>query len=297
MKRLIKKAKYYASGKFANKLVEVFINPSAKEVRDLKDACEVHAANIGADAVRGIIADGIIYAWRGDILHAKVNGYLPDDKKIDINQFRFAYEDSYGWTIDIHGASWEDVSKTVKQNISKLNNIGNINATIHVFANQDTFLGNTTLEDIENNTPLIIPEYTPIKAEGLIIFKNPSQKEKLEILDSDCTGFDGTIIDSDIYIWNNSNILNDAEQYIGQFIDYSFSVLQSNANKIVFTNNMLDSWEPLVDLIIKNENKLSAIMNINSMSIIFDQSFIDKALNSTTLIELKNYRAEHPYDE
>lgn len=60
MKRLIKKAKWWSSGKIGSGVIEVFKNPTLKEV---------HQAGTMSNSIRGIIANnGDVYVWDGSAM-------------------------------------------------------------------------------------------------------------------------------------------------------------------------------------------------------------------------------------
>lgn len=288
MKRLIKKAKYYTTGETNELLLEVFIDPTSKEIKDVKVTSEL-------GSVRGVIVDGNTYIWRGDILHNDINKYLPRDKQIDINQFRFAYEDDYGWTIDTHGGSWQESIDLISKNLSKLNKIDDINEPFHIFNGPRNFLGITTIDEIENGTST---EKSTITIDELIIFKNPNQQEINKVTEFDESGLCGTVVNnSDICVWGIDEPDEDIEDYLGQSLEFKFLIYQNDPNSIVFINSYYGTWKSLTDLIIKNESKLATIIDIDNMILKFKQDFKDKVFDSTTLSELKEYKMESAYNQ
>jgi len=124
MKHLIKRAEIYDGFNLNDKYYEIFKNPVPKEIEDVKKQNTYQA-------VRGVIYnDGTIYTWSGNILHDEINNNL--DNKIDISQFRFAY-DNGRWIIDCHeDYSIPEAFDLLLKYENILSNFGDINQNFYI---------------------------------------------------------------------------------------------------------------------------------------------------------------------
>lgn len=125
MKRLIKKSKIYDGFKYKNKYYEVFKNPNLNEVREIK---KFDSDN----AIRGVILDNKdTYIWSANILH-DINKVVSN--KIDINQFRFAYEPGIGWIIDAHNSyDFDGITDLIIEYEDILYDIGDIDYDFNIY--------------------------------------------------------------------------------------------------------------------------------------------------------------------
>lgn len=70
-----------------NKYVEVFINPTSYEIKQVKKSDEYNS-------LRGLIYnDGTIFIWPSAVLHFEINKYLK--QKIDTTQLNFSIDNNY----------------------------------------------------------------------------------------------------------------------------------------------------------------------------------------------------------
>ena len=146
LKRLIK-ATIYEGFKDKNiGWVEVFKNPTQREIEDTKKGDP-------EGAIRGVILDnGDIYIWPGsNFLHDDINKYLTFP--INMNEFRFAYETEYIWEIEgNYKYSNEEIFKMILKHESILSQIGDINAEFLIWRTEThEKLGIMSIEEIKSS--------------------------------------------------------------------------------------------------------------------------------------------------
>lgn len=134
MKRLVKKSELFDAGNIYGKYVEVFINPTSKEIKD------TFKSDIN-NSIRGVIIGNDMYIWIGNITHDKINGYV--DKQFDVyGGLRFTYSNSE-WYFDTtvsNFTSVDNVKQIILNNENKLISIASLNSKIHVgYINQQVY--------------------------------------------------------------------------------------------------------------------------------------------------------------
>lgn len=126
IKDLRKKSELFDANIVNEEYIEIFKNPTYKEIEDIKKSNKYNS-------IRGIIdSSGDIYAWRGDILHHQINSKLKNTN-LNINEFRFASEKNY-WIIDLHGRwTFEEGKQLIRQYKDKLSEFGDISFDFNMF--------------------------------------------------------------------------------------------------------------------------------------------------------------------
>lgn len=116
--------------------VETYTDPTSREISYCKEN--------KYKAIRGVIVGNAECCWRGDILHHEIKG-------ADVNEFRFAYENSpmyTGWTFDAHQKyTTNDMYKLIIEYSDKLSKYGNLNDQMYICYMSD----NNDLEPINFN--------------------------------------------------------------------------------------------------------------------------------------------------
>lgn len=211
---LIKKSTIYDGFKIDDEYYEVFKNPSSNEIEAVKKA----DPNSG---IRGIIdPSGNVYIWPAEISHYNIDGYV----NIPVDYFRFVYEENgrTPWIFDLQGLGGEltidDAIEIIKNNISILQKIGDMNKKFSILANgKNEFLSSNNLNnELQSYTSKFSRK---IKSELFDafqrrndmtnnydyyeIFKNPSAKEIQSIKNDNNGAVRGVILDNgDMYIWS-----------------------------------------------------------------------------------------------
>lgn len=86
--------------------VEIFVNPSPKELIDLKKEYRL---------IRGGMYDGELYVWRGNILHDNAKDIMKDKIGIDISwDHRIIYDPSKPDSIEVYGDAILSDGDTIK---------------------------------------------------------------------------------------------------------------------------------------------------------------------------------------
>lgn len=131
--KLRKKSEFYDSFDYTNSYFEVFVNPTSREVQDVKKMSQY-------SAIRGVIYnDNTIIIWPGDILHNNINNFTNESININ-NVFRFAYETGKGWIIDGQDIfTLEEVIGLLDKYKEELKRFGNVNDTFTIFYTIDEF--------------------------------------------------------------------------------------------------------------------------------------------------------------
>lgn len=212
--KLIKKSTIYEGFKIDDEYYEVFKNPSSKEIEEVKKS-NPH------NSVRGVIdSSNNVYIWSAEIDHYAINGYV----NIPVDYFRFVYEENgrTPWIFDLQGLDGEltidNAIEIIKNNISILQQIGDINKKFSIIANgRNDYLNSNNLNDtLQSYASKVSRE---IKSELFDafqrrnditddmdyyeIFKNPSAKEIQSTKNENNGAIRGVILDNgDMYIWS-----------------------------------------------------------------------------------------------
>ena len=123
--RLIKSESHHGFN-YKDSYVEVFINPTLKEIQDtIKNDTE--------NGIRGLInKDGNKYIWPSEIGHYEIKKFI--NKDLDTSYFRFAYEPSEEWIFDQgrHGNEmyFKELQEIIKNNLDFLSQIGDLNTRV-----------------------------------------------------------------------------------------------------------------------------------------------------------------------
>ena len=129
-KRLIKSTLFDAQGSENTKdYMEIYMNPTQEEINIVKNADPFKS-------VRGIIDNGNIYIWTGDIIHDQLK-----NPKVNIsNSLHFAYEKNR-WKIDTCNLkiTFKEVYDILNNYKNQLSQIGNLSGKIFIGDTIDKF--------------------------------------------------------------------------------------------------------------------------------------------------------------
>ncbi|MFW6015135.1 MAG: hypothetical protein ACOCRK_01705 [bacterium] len=281
-KRLIKKSNYYDTFKYNGNAIEVFINPTSNEIRDVKNSNDFKS-------IRGVIyEDGTLIIWSGEVIHDEVKS----DIRVDGSVLRFAYESTFSdpWFVDANNSyDFDELIITLKKYKSVLSKIGDINQPFEF----DFMVGeiedasgiklsdyDNQGEKVANNTKKLIKKsefFTSFKKNNNYyeVFKNPTSDE-IQIIKNKCNNsLRGVIYNNDEYIIWPDDILHDR---INNFLkDENIDI--TSGLTFVYDGNlnawMFDSkgrWDPreLTNKIKQHESTLRKIGPLNGKISIYN---------------------------
>lgn len=265
MKRLIK-GEWFDSGSIDGVEIATYINPTSKEIAEIKNSNQ-HLA------VRGVIYDnGDIIAWNGNIVHISINSLINNNIDIE-NTFRFSVENEVMWIFDGNRMrTTDEAKKLIIKYADKLAEFGDIyNGMLFLCFHSDLETLTWRFDDSEilvakrlikkgewvDSIPFCnstlssddtLPDY-----EEIPIFKNPSNKEIAEVKNNSNNHYKslrGVIYpDGTVYIWDG-RVLHDL---IANTIDItnSFRFAIESDGVWIFDGNgerTVDETKQLIDI-------------------------------------------------
>lgn len=286
-----KKAKYYDSFKKDEKYYETFINPSLKEINDIKE-------NDQYGSIRGIIQDdGTLIIWPGSILHDEINRYTKKEINVFNGVLRFAFDSSVNvWIFDCYNFfDIFEISKKIKENQSILSKIGNINGTLSLFfiKNENEDVKKLSIKDINK---IVEKDFNNVANKRLIkkseffdyykdtednqtyeVFINPTNEQIQKVKKQ--SGYDsirGVIYDDGTLIVWPGHVLHDFinRQLYEKNIDVNNTLRFSyEGNKgWIFDSHKMWETKELSKKIKEHEQQLNKIGDLNQKIFIFNST-------------------------